>query len=113
MVVLCPGDALRGGLRRIATVRVMAGIPAQSFGRVKRTPILILLLLLATCFSLATLLQPQALAYGQRGQDNVLQVFLGNGRWLLANHFVTKADVYFHSGYYPTIFDRKPAQEEK
>jgi tetratricopeptide (TPR) repeat protein len=24
---------------------------------------------------------------------------------LLANHLFTKADIYFHSGYYPTIFD--------
>jgi tetratricopeptide (TPR) repeat protein len=74
--------------------------------------ILILLLLLAACFSLATLLQPRAAAYGRSGEEDVLQAFLGNGRWLIANHFLTKADIYFHSGYYPSIFDRKDATHE-
>jgi tetratricopeptide (TPR) repeat protein len=57
------------------------------------------------CFCLATYLQPQTAAWSQRGQDSVLKVLLGDGRRLLANHLFTKADIYFHSGYYPTIFD--------
>lgn len=32
-------------------------------------------------------------------------VLLGDGRRLFANHFFVKADVYFHSGYYPSVFD--------
>ena len=78
----------------------------------RSTAILILLLLLAVCFSLATLIQPKAMAYGQRGQENILQAFLGDGRWILANHLLTKADIYFHSGYYPSIFDRKKAHPD-
>ena len=35
----------------------------------------------------------------------MIKVLLGDGRRLLANHLFTKADIYFHSGYYPTIFD--------
>ena len=76
------------------------------------TSCLVLLLLFAACFSVGTLLQPQAAAWSQHGQDSVVQVLLGDGRWLLANHFFTKADVYFHSGYYPTIFDRKNPHQE-
>ena len=33
-----------------------------------------------------------------------LYLVLGDGRRLFANHFFVKADVYFHSGYYPSIF---------
>jgi tetratricopeptide (TPR) repeat protein len=36
----------------------------------------------------------------------VLKILLGDGRRLFANHFFVKADVYFHSGYYPSIFDQ-------
>lgn len=30
----------------------------------------------------------------------------GESRKLFANHFFTRSDVYFHSGYYPSIFDQ-------
>lgn len=70
----------------------------------KPAPILVLLLLLTVCVSLATVLQPRAAVWSQRGQDNVLKVLFGDGRRLFANHFFVKADVYFHSGYYPSIF---------
>jgi tetratricopeptide (TPR) repeat protein len=72
----------------------------------------------ALCFlgacscTLATLLQPDAMVWSQSGKGSVLKILLGNGRQLLANHFMTKADVYFHSGYYPTIFDKKPVHHE-
>src|SRR5712692_7946408 len=75
--------------------------------------ILILLLLASACFSLATLLQPRALAWSTRGDsDTVLKVLLGDGRRLFANHFFVKADVYFHSGYYPSIFDQAQAPKD-
>lgn len=68
---------------------------------------LILLLLLAGCFSLATILQPRTLRWSKRGQsDDVLKVLLGDGRRLFANHFFVQADVSFHGGYYPSIFDQ-------
>jgi tetratricopeptide (TPR) repeat protein len=73
----------------------------------KLGPYLILLLLLAACFSLATVLQERASSWSKRGEsDNILNVLLGDGRRLFANHFFVQADVSFHSGYYPSIFDQ-------
>jgi len=37
---------------------------------------------------------------------------LGDGRRLFADYFFEKADVYFHSGYYPSIFDRNQAPKD-
>jgi tetratricopeptide (TPR) repeat protein len=34
-----------------------------------------------------------------------MAVALGDARRMFANHFFIKADAYFHSGYYPTIYD--------
>jgi tetratricopeptide (TPR) repeat protein len=70
-------------------------------------PYLVLLVLLAACFSLASVLQERASSWSKRGEsDNVLNVLLGDGRHLFANHFFVQADVSFHSGYYPSIFDQ-------
>jgi len=73
---------------------------------------LILLLLAASSFTVATALQPRIVRWSQRGQDSVLKVLLGDGRRLFANHFFVKADIYFHSGYYPSIFDQAAAQQD-
>src|SRR6266436_7348662 len=79
----------------------------------RTSTILILLLLIGTCFSLSTILQPRAAAWsGRRDSGNVLKVLLGDGRRLFANHFFVKADVYFHSGYYPSIFDQAQAPKD-
>ncbi len=76
----------------------------------KFAPYLVLLVLLAACFSLATVLQERAFGWSRRGKsDNVLNVLLGDGRRLFANHFFVQADVSFHSGYYPSIFDQARA----
>jgi len=73
----------------------------------KLGPYLILLLLLAAGFSLATVLQERVSGWSKRGDsDNVLKVLLGDGRRLFANHFFVQADISFHSGYYPSIFDQ-------
>jgi tetratricopeptide (TPR) repeat protein len=70
-------------------------------------PYLIILLLLTLCFSLATHLAPRAMNWGDRAQsDSMMKALLGDGRRIFANHFATKADAYFHSGYYPSIFDQ-------
>ena len=37
----------------------------------------------------------------------------GDGRKLFANQFFTMADVYFHSGYYPSVFDKRGAEEKE
>jgi hypothetical protein len=43
---------------------------------------------------------------------SILKVLLGDSRRLFANHFFVQADVSFHSGYYPTIFDRTEAPKD-
>src|SRR6266705_2919921 len=73
---------------------------------------LILVLLAASTFTVATALQPRIVRWSQRGQDSVLKVLLGDGRRLFANHFFVKADIYFHSGYYPSIFDQAQAPKD-
>jgi len=72
------------------------------------SPHLILSLLLVIGFSLATWLGPRSLGQGGRSarSDNLLALLLGDGRRMFADHFFTKADVYFHAGYYPSIFDQ-------
>jgi len=71
------------------------------------TAYLVLMLLLAACFTLATALPPHVSSWDRGGQsDSVMKVLLGDGRRIFANHFFEKADVYFHSGYYTSICDR-------
>jgi tetratricopeptide (TPR) repeat protein len=41
-----------------------------------------------------------------------LKVLFGDGRRLFANHFFVQADVSFHSGYYPSIFDQARAPKD-
>jgi tetratricopeptide (TPR) repeat protein len=59
--------------------------------------------------SLATTLEPwfQNWVGSRTKSNNLLQVALGDSRRLFARHFFTKADVYFHNGYYPTIYDNR------
>ena len=79
----------------------------------RRQSALILLSLAAACFSLATALQPRATAWSSRGDSaSILKVLLGDGRRLFADYFFEKADVYFHSGYFPSIFDRNQAPKD-
>jgi tetratricopeptide (TPR) repeat protein len=73
----------------------------------------LILLLLAACFSMATILQLRASSWSKRAQsDNVLKILFGDGRRLFANHFFVQADVSFHSGYYPSIFDQVRASKD-
>jgi tetratricopeptide (TPR) repeat protein len=91
----------------------MVGVQAKGFESVKScAPYLILALLAVLCFSLATDLQPQAAAWSQRGQDSVMKVLLGDGRQVIAGLLFRRADIYFHSGYYPTIFDSAEPPKE-
>ena len=72
------------------------------------SPRLLLALVLTICVTLATGLAPRATAWSSRAQsDTVLGMLFGDGRKLFASQFFTMADVYFHSGYYPGVFDRK------
>ena len=62
-------------------------------------------------FSLSAWLQPRfqrlELASGQ--SDNFFHLILGDSSRIFANDFFTKADAYYHSGFYPTIFDNNDA----
>ncbi|MDB6067558.1 MAG: hypothetical protein JWR26_3766 [Pedosphaera sp.] len=74
-------------------------------------PSLILSFLLLLCFTLATHLQPRFFNRGDRAEsDDIMTIVLGDGRRMFANHFFVKADVYFHSGYYPSLFDQGRGQ---
>lgn len=75
----------------------------------RASPYLVLGLLLVVCFALATTIQPRTPGWSGRGKSgNVLKMLLGDGRRMFANHFFEQADISFHSGYYPSIFDRRP-----
>ena len=79
----------------------------------KISPLLTLTALLALAFALTTGLASRADGWSQRTKsNNVFGMMFGDGRKLFANHFFTMADIYFHSGYYPSIFD-KNADEQK
>jgi tetratricopeptide (TPR) repeat protein len=87
--------------------------PEKSDDLMKISPLLTLTALLTLGFALATGLASRAGGWSARTKsDNVFGMMFGDGRKLFANHFFTMADVYFHSGYYPSVFD-KNAEEEK
>lgn len=74
----------------------------------KFSPITLLVALLALAFTLATSMVSASEKWSQsKNSDNLFAMLFGDGRKLFANHFFTMADVYFHSGYYPSIFDKK------
>jgi len=70
-------------------------------------PWLILALLLTVAFGLSASIEPwfQSWAGSRTESANILDVALGDSRRLFARHVYTKADAYFHSGYYPSMFD--------
>jgi hypothetical protein len=72
---------------------------------------LLLLALLILCFGMAADLQPQFQALeNKRHQSNAFfSLLLGDSSKIFANSFFVKADEYYHSGFYPTIFDNKEA----
>jgi hypothetical protein len=75
-----------------------------------RPYILLLIALLVLSFGLAADLQPQFVAWpGSRADGDIFKITLGESRRLFANEFYTKADAYYHSGFYPTIFDNNDA----
>ena len=71
-------------------------------------------LLLALGLGLVTWLEPwyQSWSGSRTGSANLLSVALGDSRRLFAKHFYVKADAYFHSGYYPSIFDQRPDEDK-
>ena len=75
-------------------------------------PQLSLVLLLTGCFSLAAWLGPRFNQLNTRENNSFMATMFGDSRRLFANHFYTRSDVYFHSGYYPSIFDQAEAKKE-
>jgi tetratricopeptide (TPR) repeat protein len=75
-------------------------------------PQLLLVFLLAGCFSLSTWLGPRFASLNTRPTTGFMGTMFGESRRLFASHFFTRSDVYFHSGYYPSIFDRADAKKE-
>src|SRR6266481_861183 len=67
--------------------------------------------LFVLCFGLAARLDMWFQSWqGNRTKSaDVLGVLLGDGRKMFARQFFVKADAYFHSGYYPTVFDNRDA----
>ena len=78
------------------------------------SPYLKLALIFTTCLSCASILEPwhQNWTGGRSQSANVLDMLIGDSRRMFANHFFAKADAYFHSGYYPTIFDPQDREEK-
>jgi tetratricopeptide (TPR) repeat protein len=75
-------------------------------------PQLSLVLLLTGCFSLAAWLGPRFNQLNARQGNSFMATIFGESRRLFADHFYTRSDVYFHSGYYPSIFDKADAKKE-
>lgn len=82
--------------------------PLKAAGK-SRVPQFALLLLLTVCFCLATDLSAwfQAWQGNRTDSANLMAVAMGDARHMFANHFFVKADVYFHSGFYPSIYDNQ------
>jgi tetratricopeptide (TPR) repeat protein len=70
-----------------------------------RWPQLLMLALFIGSFGLAARMD-SSYPDTEARRANVLNILLGDSRRMFATHVFAKADAYFHSGYYPTIFDR-------
>jgi hypothetical protein len=74
----------------------------------------VMIFLFVCCMALATVLDPEFRRLQDRevSSAGVLVALMGDSRRLFAHEFFAKADAYFHSGFYPTIFDyQKPGTE--
>jgi len=78
-----------------------------------RTLSLLIIALLIFCFGVAANLQPQFQSYenSRHQSDNFFSLLLGDSSRIFANSAFVEADAYYHSGYYPTIFDNTSAFE--
>lgn len=78
------------------------------------SPKLLLALLATIAFTLATAIEMRASKWKDAARPGgALAKVLGEGRRLFANQFITMADVYLHSGYYPSIFDQANSKATK
>jgi tetratricopeptide (TPR) repeat protein len=74
----------------------------------------VIALLATLCLTLAIRLQLwfQQWAGGRSSSASVLNVLVGDSREMFAGYFFERADVYFHSGFYPSIFDQTAKTEK-
>lgn len=74
----------------------------------------VMIFLLVCCMSLATVLDPDFRQLHNRGDSSagVLVALMGDSRRLFSHEFFAMADAYFHSGFYPTIFDHQQSGTE-
>jgi tetratricopeptide (TPR) repeat protein len=75
--------------------------------RSTRSQCLMIVLLLILCFSMEAWLDPRAVARDGQRSATMASLLFGESRRIFANHFFMKADAYFHSGFYPTVFDNR------
>jgi len=75
--------------------------------KTNRAFVLLGVLLLVACVSMAASLDRWFMTWaGNRAKNfSPLKIAIGDGQKIFAGHFYRKADVYFHSGMYPSIFD--------
>lgn len=75
--------------------------------KTSRSVVLLGILLLVACIGFAAALDRWFMSWrGNRARDfSPLRLAIGEGQKMFAGHFYRKADVYFHSGMYPSIFD--------
>lgn len=74
----------------------------------RRGDLLLIAWWLTLAFSLATMIGPQIearLVANGAGDDDPVARWLGDSRRMFANSAFVEADAYYHSGYYPTIYD--------
>lgn len=79
-----------------------------------RFDLLLIAFLGTLTFSLSTVLHGSMEQWeaGRRSGDGVLAALLGDSRRMFATHYFVKADAYFHSGYYPSIFDTQDPNQQ-
>lgn len=74
---------------------------------------LLLLLIWVGCFTLATCLEPLfSTLKNNSANASLAALLMGESRQMFAKSFTAKADAYFHSGNYPTIFDTPAKKTE-
>jgi tetratricopeptide (TPR) repeat protein len=93
----------------------VAGVSAKKpDDLMKISPWLAVAALLVLVFTLATSFAPHADEWTRRqNAGGFMGMLLGDSRQLFANQSFTEADVYFHSGFYPSIFDQNAEQQKE
>jgi tetratricopeptide (TPR) repeat protein len=72
---------------------------------------LLMVALVVLCVGIGANLQPrfQAFESSRHQSDNFFNLLFGDSSRIFANSAFIEADAYYHSGYYPTIFDNNEA----